>query len=63
MSDVKIEIPVLVQSLRSGIFSSTSFQMVKTLWGVVSVAVEQSMRKANLVAHFISNIVKILSIK
>ena len=45
-----MEIPVLVQSLKSSsIFSSTSFQRDKTFWGVVSAAVEQSRRKANMV--------------
>ena len=46
-----MEIPVLVQSLKSSILSSTSFQMGKTFWGVVSAAVELSRRKANMVAQ------------
>ena len=50
-ADVKMEIPVLVQSLKSSILGSTSFQMSKTFWGVVSAAVEQSRRKANMVAQ------------
>ena len=50
-ADVKMEIPVLVQSLKSSILSSTSFQMVKNFWGVVSAAVEKSRRKANMVAQ------------
>ena len=50
-ADVKMEIPVLVQSLKSSILSSTSFQMGKTFWGVVSAAVEQSRSKANMVAQ------------
>ena len=50
-ADVKLEIPVLVRSLKSSILSSTSFQMGKTFWGVVSAAVEQSRRKANMVAQ------------
>ena len=50
-ADVKMEIPVLVQSLTSRILSSTSFQMGETLWGVGSAAVEQSKRKANMVAQ------------
>ena len=50
-ADVKMEIPVLVPSLKSSILSSTSFQMGKTFWGVVSAAVEQSRRKANRVAQ------------
>ena len=50
-ADVKMEIPVLVRSLKSSILSSTSFQMDKTVWGVVSAAVEQSRRKANMVAQ------------
>ena len=33
-ADVKIEIPVLVRSLKSSILSSTSFQMGETFWGV-----------------------------
>ena len=50
-ADVKMEIPVLVRSLKSSILSSTSLQMGKTFWGVVSAAVEQSRRKANMVAQ------------
>ena len=50
-ADVKMEIPVLVRSLKSSILSSTSFQMDKNFWGVVSAAVEQSRRKANRVAQ------------
>ena len=46
-----MERPVFVQSLKSSILSSTSFQMGKTFWGVVSAAVEQSRRKANVVAQ------------
>ena len=46
-----MEIPVLVRSLKSSILSSTSFQMDKTFWGVVSAAVEQSRRKVNMVAQ------------
>ena len=41
----------LVQSLKSSILSSTSFQMGKAFWGVVSAAVEQSRLKANMVAQ------------
>ena len=50
-ADVKIEIPVLVRSLKSSILSSTSFQIGKTSWGVASAAIEQSRRKSNLVAQ------------
>ena len=50
-ADVKLEMPVLVQSLKSSILSSTSFQMGKTFWGVVSAAVVKSRRKANMVAQ------------
>ena len=50
-ADVKMEIPVLVPSLKSSILSSTSFQIGKTFWGVVSAAVEQSRHKANMVAQ------------
>ena len=50
-ADVKMEIPVLVRSLKSSILSSTSFQMGKIFWGVVSAAVEQSRRKAKMVAQ------------
>ena len=50
-ADVKMEIPVLVRSLKSSILSSTRFQMGKTFWGVVSAAVEQSRRKVNMVAR------------
>ena len=46
-----MEIPVLVRSLKSSTLSSTSFQMDKTVEGVVSAAVEQSRRKANMVAQ------------
>ena len=46
-----MEIPVPVGSLKSSILTSTSFQMDETFWGVVSAAVEQSMRKANMVAQ------------
>ena len=46
---VKTEMPVLIRSLKSSILSSTSFQMDKTFWGVVSAAVEQSRCKANMV--------------
>ena len=46
-----MEIPVLVRSLKSSILSSTSFQMGKTFWGVVSAVVEQSRRKARMVAR------------
>ena len=42
---VKMEIPVLVRSLKSSVLSSTNFQMGKKK-GVVSAAVEQSWRKA-----------------
>ena len=50
-ADVKMEIPVLVRSLKSSILSSTRFQMDKTVWGVGSAAVEQSRRKANMIAQ------------
>ena len=50
-ADVKMEIPVLVRSLKSNILSSTSLQKDKTFRGVVSAAVEQSRRKANMVAQ------------
>ena len=46
-----MEIPVFVRPLKSKILSSTSFQMGKTFWGVVSAAVEQSRRRANMVAQ------------
>ena len=42
-ADVKMVIPVLVQSLKSSILSSTSFQMGKTFWVVVSAAVESNL--------------------
>ena len=51
VADVKMEIPDLVRSLKSSTLSSTSFQMDKTLWGVGSAAVEQSRRKAHMVAQ------------
>ena len=47
-ADVKMEIPVLLQSLKSSILSSTSLQMDKTFWWEVNAAVEQSRRKANM---------------
>ena len=50
-ADVKMEIPVLVQSLKSSILSSTSFKIGLTLWGVGSAAVEQSSCTANMVAQ------------
>ena len=50
-ADVKMEIPVFVRSLKSSILSSTSFQMGKTFWGVVSATVEHSRHKANMVAQ------------
>ena len=49
-AQIKMEIPVLVQSLKSSILSSTSLQMNKTFCGVASAAVEQTWRKANMVA-------------
>ena len=50
--DVKMEIPVFVWSLKSSILRSTSIQIGKTFWGVVSTAVvEQSRREANMVAQ------------
>ena len=50
-ADVKMEIPILEQLLKSSILSSTRLQMDKTFWGVVSAAVEQSRCKANMVAR------------
>ena len=50
-ADVRMEIPVLGRSLMSSILSSTSLQMDKTFWGVVSTAVEQPSRRANMVAR------------
>ena len=46
-----MEIPVLVQSLKSSMLRSTSFQMDKTFWGMGSAAVEQTRRKAYMVAQ------------
>ena len=46
-----MEIPVLVQSLKSSILSSTSSQLDNTFLGVVSAAVEQSRSNANMVAQ------------
>ena len=37
--------------LKSSILISTSFQVDKTFWGVVSATVEQSRCKANMVAQ------------
>ena len=50
VADVKMEIPVLIRSLKSSILSWTSLPRDNTFWGVVSAAVEQSRRKANIVA-------------
>ena len=50
-ADVKMEIPVLVQSLKSSILSSTGLQVGKTFWGVVSAAVEQYRCKANMIVQ------------
>ena len=50
-ADVKMEIPALIQLLKSSIVSLTSFLMGKTFWWVVSAAVEQSRRKPNIVAQ------------
>ena len=50
-ADVKMEIPVLEWSLKSSTLKSTSFQKGKTFRGVVTIAVEQSRRKANMVAQ------------
>ena len=47
---VKMEISALIRSLKSSILSSTSFQMDKSFWGVGIAAVEQSSRKANMIA-------------
>ena len=46
-----MEIPVLVRSLKSSILRSICVQMGKTFWGVVSAAIEQSRRKANMIAQ------------
>ena len=51
VADVKMEIPVLVRSLKSSILSSTSFQMGKTFWGAVNADADQSWCKANMVAQ------------
>ena len=56
-ADVKMEIPVLVLSLKLSTLSSNSFQMDKTIWVVVSAAVEQSRREANMVARGDGNLV------
>ena len=50
-ADVKMEIPVIVQSVKSSTLSSTNLQMGKAFWGVLSAAVEQSKRRANMVAQ------------
>ena len=41
-ASVKMEIPALIRSLKSSILSSTSFQLDKTFWGVISAAIEPS---------------------
>ena len=43
-ADVKIEITVLVPSLRSIILSSTSFKMDETFWKVVSAADKEAIK-------------------
>ena len=48
--DVKMEIPVLVRSLKSSTLGSTSFQLGNISGGVVSAVVEQSRRRADMVA-------------
>ena len=45
------QIQVPVRSLKSSIFSSTSFQMDKAFWGAVTAAVEQSKCNTNMVAQ------------
>ena len=50
-TEVKMEIPVPVQSQNPSILSSTSLHMDNTFWGVVSAAVEKSWRRANMVAQ------------
>ena len=50
-ADVKMEIPVLVQPLKSSILRSACFKKGKTVWGVASAAVKQSRLKANMVAQ------------
>ena len=45
-ADVKMEIPVLVQSLKMIILSSTSSQLDDSFLGEVNAAVEQSRHKA-----------------
>ena len=54
-ADVKMGIPVLLRILKSGILSSTSFQLDKTFWGVGRAAGEQSRRKTNMVAREAGN--------
>ena len=50
VADVKMEIPVLVQSLKSSTMSSTSLQLDKTFRGVLSAAVQSNQGlKANMV--------------
>ena len=46
---VKMEVPVLIRSLKSSILSSTSSQLDDTFWGVGSAAVEQSGHTADMV--------------
>ena len=50
VTDVKMEISALVQSLKSSILSSTSFQIDKAFRGVGSAAIKQSRRKGSMVA-------------
>ena len=46
-----MKIPAFVQTLKSSILSSTSFQLGKTLWVVVRAVVGQSRRKASMVSQ------------
>ena len=50
-ADVKKEITVLVQLLKSSILSTTIFQLGKTFWRVVGAAVEESTWIAKMVAQ------------
>ena len=51
VADVRMEIYVLVRSLKSRILISTSSQLDDTFWRGVRAAVEHSRQNANLVAQ------------
>ena len=51
MADIKIEIQFSYEHWSQASWAQPFFQLDKTYWVVVSAAVEQSKRKANMVAQ------------